>query len=71
MIRVLSDDNNFHSVERTEVESIKNELFRRITGMILILLTHQSGEIHKVRLLKLGTQMLPPRFFYLYVHTDS
>ena len=52
VIRVLSDNNHLRFVIRTEVESIKNQLSRRITSRRTILLTNEFRQLHEIRLLK-------------------
>ena len=68
VIRVLSDNNHLRFVIRTEVESIKNQLSRRITSRRTILLTNEIRQLHEIRLLKFRSQMLFPARFYLYIH---
>ena len=68
VIRVLSDNNHLRFVIRTEVESIKNQLSRRITSRCTILLTNEIRQLHEIRLLKFRSQMLFPARFYLYIH---
>ena len=68
VIRVLSDNDHLRLVIRTEVESIKNQLSRRITSRRTILLTNEIRQLHEIRLLKFRSQMLFPTRFYLYIH---
>ena len=68
MIRVLTNDNNLNLIKRAQVKGIENQLTWRIAGCSLILLSHSSSELRKVRFIKLVLQILLPRFFYLYVH---
>jgi hypothetical protein len=68
MVGVLSEDDHFHLVERAQAEGIENALSGRIAGVLPVLLPHGIGEVGKVRLVKLCTDILLPRFFYLYIH---
>ena len=68
MVGVLSEDDHFHLVERAQAEGIEDTLSGRITGVLLVLLPHGIDEAGKIRLVKLCTYILLPRFFYLYFH---
>lgn len=68
MIRILTDDDNLHLIERREVESIEDEVSGRIARTILILLSDSFRELLEIRSLKLRLEILLPGGFYLYVH---
>ena len=76
MIRVLSQNDHLHLVERRQVKSIENQRSRRVNG-ILPLLTHEKRlELGEIRCLKLGTQHLVPtfinsRFLHFHFHKFS
>ena len=68
MVRILADDDNLHLIKRREVESIEDKVSGRIARTILILLPHGIGKLLEISRLKLRLEILPPRWFYLYVH---
>ena len=60
VIRVLTDNNHLHLMERAEVESIEYQFSRRITRSLGILLTHEVGELQEIRFVKFCLQILSP-----------
>ena len=44
MVRVLTDDDHLHLVERALVESVENQRSRRITRRALVLLPHETRQ---------------------------
>lgn len=71
VVRVLPDDDNAHVVERTRVESIKNQTCRRKALMGLIGVAHKRGQQLEIRFVELGLQYLTPTFFYFNLHKLS
>ena len=62
MVRVLTQDDHLHLVERREVEGIKDQRSRRIDG-ILPLLAYQKGfQVGEIGRLELWPQHLVPTF---------
>ena len=68
VVRVLSDDDHSHLVERTGVEGIKNKTGRREAPTGLILITHIIGEEFEIRFVKLRLQHASPRLLDTDVH---
>lgn len=68
MIWVLTNDDNLDTVERAQIEGVENQRSRRIARAAPVFVTHKIGEFLEIWLLKLAADMLPPRFFYFYVH---
>ena len=60
VIGILSDDDHFHLVKRTQVESIEDELSWGIAGSGAVLTSHVVGELMKVRLVELPLQLFFP-----------
>ena len=71
VIRILTDDDHLHLVERTEVEGIEDQSAGRIAGGLLILLSHGLCQLCEIGLLKLLSEMRPPRGFDLYIHRNT
>ena len=69
MIRVLTQDNHFDILHRSELEGPENAVSRGIDGLSLLLFGMEiRDKPRKVRLVELTLQGLSPGFFYLYVH---
>lgn len=52
MVRVLPQYHHLHAIERTAVESIENQLSRRIDPELLILAPHEVSEMAEIRLVE-------------------
>ena len=68
MVRVLSDDDHLHLVERTQVEGIEDQSSRRIARSGVVFLSDGGGQLCEVRLLELLLQVFLPGWLYLYVN---
>lgn len=69
MIRILTDDDDFHLVEGTKIKSIEYQPSRRITRRNAIFLSHKIRQADKIVFLKFTGKLLFPAGFYLHVHT--
>jgi hypothetical protein len=68
MIRILSDNDNLHCVERTKIKGIKNKRSRRIARRRLILLPNELRQLLKIWLLEFRSQVFFPSGLYLNIH---
>jgi len=71
MVWVLTYDNHFHLVKRTQVESVENKASRRITPRLGVLRAHERCQILEILLVELTADVLPPRLFNLYIQNVS
>ncbi len=71
VIRVLTENNYFHLIERTQLERAENILGRRIHRAVFIFFFHKSGEVGKIRLFKLCREARLPRFVNFHFHNSS
>ena len=55
-------------VERAQIESVENLISGRKAGIMGIFLTYKRSQIYEILLVKLGSDVLSPRFFDLYIH---
>ena len=68
MIGILSQDDHFHPVERTQVERVENKFAGGIDRCGLVFLPHKVGQADEVVLVEFRHQVLFPAVFYLYIH---
>ena len=71
MIGILSQNDNFHFIERRSVEGVEYLATWRVAGILLSLSDKKLLELCEIRCLELRLQHRIPTWIKLYAHTKK